>query len=260
MTVSRIPISRTTRNTSLPSRSLNESNYEQSYQEFDKIATEEYKNYPELQAEAMYKAAFSLNQLGRDDEAIGRYTNFITQFPESQYVTAAYFDQGAIYARQKDYDNARVNYELALQNTADRQLQAEIQSAIGRTYFDQGDYENAIASYGMLLEQYPESEFIADAKIGIADSHFRLGNWSESTVAYERVITEHPDEGDFIPYCSFQIGEAYYKLATNQRNAGETEAGMATLELSLQWYQKTIDDYPQDPVAPHALYGAIWGT
>ena len=237
---------------------LNETNYEQSYQEFDKIATEEYKNYPELQAEAMYKAAFSLNQLGRDDEAIGRYTNFITQFPESQYVTAAYFDQGAIYARQKDYDNARVNYELALQNTADRGLQAEIQSAIGLTYFDQGDYENAIVSYNLLLEQYPESEFIAEAKIGIADSHFELSNWSEATVAYERVINEHSDRSDYIPYCSFQIGEAYYKLGTNQRKAGETEASMATLELALQWYQKTIDDYPQDPVAPHALYGAIW--
>jgi len=237
---------------------LNESNYEQAYQEFDKIATEEFKNYPDLQAEAMYKAAYSLNQLGRDDEAIGRYTNFITQFPESQYVTAAYFDQGAIYSRQKDYDNARVNYELALQNTADRTLQAEIQSAIGRTYFDQGDYENAIVSYNTLLEEYPESDFIAEAKLGIADSHFRLSNWSEATVAYERVINEHEESTDFIPYCSYQIGEAYYKLGSDQIKAGETDTGMATLELALQWYQKTVDDYPQDPVAPHALYGAIW--
>ena len=237
---------------------LNESNYEQAYQEFDKIATEEFKNYPDLQAEAMYKAAYSLNQLGRDDEAIGRYTNFITQFPESQYVTAAYFDQGAIYARQKDYDNARVNYELALQNTADRTLQAEIQSAIGRTYFDQGDYENAIVSYNTLLEEYPESDYIAEAKLGIADSHFRLENWSEATVAYQRVINEHEEATDFIPYCSYQIGEAYYKLGSNQVKAGDAENGMATLELALQWYQKTVDDYPQDPVAPHALYGAIW--
>ena len=237
---------------------LNESNYEQAYQEFDKIATEEFKNYPDLQAEAMYKAAYSLNQLGRDDEAIGRYTNFITQFPESQYVTAAYFDQGAIYSRQKDYDNARVNYELALQNTADRTLQSEIQSAIGRTYFDQGDYENAIVSYKTLLEEYPESDFIAEAKLGIADSHFRLSNWSEATVAYERVINEHEEATDFIPYCSYQIGEAYYKLGSNQIKAGDAENGMATLELALQWYQKTVDDYPQDPVAPHALYGAIW--
>ena len=237
---------------------LNESNYEQAYQEFDKIATEEFKNYPDLQAEAMYKASYSLNQLGRDDEAIGRYTNFITQFPESQYVTAAYFDQGAIYARQKDYDNARVNYELALQNTADRTLQSEIQSAIGRTYFDQGDYENAIVSYTTLLEEYPESDYIAEAKLGIADSYFRLSNWSQATVAYERVINEHAEATDFIPYCSYQIGEAYYKLGTEQNQAGETETGIATLELSLQWYQKTIDNFPQDPVAPHALYGAIW--
>lgn len=237
---------------------LNESNYEQAYQEFDKIATEEYKNYPELQAEAMYKAAFSLNQLGRDDEAIGRYTNFITQFPESQLVTAAYFDQGAIYARQKDYDNARVNYELALQNTADRAVQADIQSEIGRTYSDQGDYENAIVSYNLLLTEYPESEFIAEAKIGIADSHFSLENWSEATVAYERVINEHPEETDYIPFSSYRIGEAYYNLGTAQRTSGDIDEGMATLELSLQWYQKTIDDFPQDPVAPHALYGAIW--
>ncbi|MXV82572.1 tetratricopeptide repeat protein [Candidatus Poribacteria bacterium] len=237
---------------------LNESNYEQAYQEFDKIATEEFKNYPDLQAEAMYKAAYSLNQLGRDDESIGRYTNFITQFPESQYVTAAYFDQGAIYARQKDYDNARVNYELALQNTADRTLQSEIQSAIGRTYFDQGDYENAIVSYQTLLEEYPESDFIAEAKLGIADSHFRLENWSEATSAYQRVINEHEEATDFIPYCSYQIGEAYYKLGSDQVKAGDAETGMGTLELALQWYQKTVDDYPQDPVAPHALYGAIW--
>ena len=237
---------------------LNESNYEQAYQEFDKIATEEFKNYADLQAEAMYKAAYSLNQLGRDDESIGRYTNFITQFPESQYVTAAYFDQGAIYARQKDYDNARVNYELALQNTADRTLQSEIQSAIGRTYFDQGDYENAIVAYNTLLEGYPESDFIAEAKLGIADSHFRLENWSEATVAYQRVINEHEEATDFIPYCSYQIGEAYYKLGSDQVKAGDTDTGMATLELGLQWYQKTVDNYPQDPVAPHALYGAIW--
>ena len=241
---------------------LNESNYEQAYQEFDKIATEEFKNYPDLQAEAMYKAAYSLNQLGRDDEAISRYTNFITQFPESQYVTAAYFDQGAIYARQKDYDNARVNYELALQNTADRVLQAEIQSAIGRTYYDQGDYENAIVSYTTLLEEYPESDFIAEAKLGIADSHFRLQRWNEATVAYERVINEHEEETDFIPYSSYQIGEAYYKLGTVQRESAQdeesTEQAMTTLELALTWYQKTIDDFPQDAVAPHALYGAIW--
>ena len=88
---------------------LDENAYEQAYQEFDKFATEEFKNYPELHAESMYKAAFCLNQLNRHDEAISRYTNFITQFPDHNLVTAAYFDQGGIYTLRKDYDKARVN-------------------------------------------------------------------------------------------------------------------------------------------------------
>ena len=236
---------------------LNESNYEQAYQEFDKLRTEEFENYPMLQAEAMYKAAYCVNQLGRDLEAIRRYTNFIEQFPNSPYVTAAYFDQGAIYARQKNYHRARINYESALQAAADRTLQAEIQSAIGRTYFDQGDHKNVIVSYNVLLEKYPDSDFVAEAKLGIADSYFRLADWSKAIEAYERVISEHTEAVDFLPYCFYQVGEAYYKLGTNQKNASQVIQATESLELASQWYQKTIDNYPQDPVALHALYGAV---
>ena len=233
---------------------LNESNYEQAYQEFDKIATEEFANDPDLQPEAMYKAAYSLNQLGKDNEAIKRYTNFIEQFPDSPYITATYFDQGAVYARLKNYHTARISYESALQATSDRTLQAEIQSAIARTYFDQGDHKNALVSYNVLLEKYPDSDFIAEAKLGIADSYFRLEDWSKAIEAYERVISEHTEVIDFVPYSSYQVGEAYYKLGTDQKNADRMIQATGSLELALQWYQKTIDNYPQDPIAPHAFY------
>ena len=244
---------------------LNETNYEQAAQEFDKLATEEFKNYPQLQAEAMYKAAFCMNQLARDADAIGRYSAFITQFPDSQYVTAAYFDTGSVYAKQRDYDNARLNYELALQNTDDRDLQSEIQATIGRTYYDQEDYENAIVAYNTLLEEYPESDFIAEAKLGIADSYFRSENWSEATGAYQRVLDEHPrvldehpDQTDFIPYVTYQMGEAFYKLASNLKESGQTDQANEHFESALGWYQKAVDEFPTDSVAPHALYGAIW--
>ncbi len=244
---------------------LDEASYEQAYPEFDKFDTEEFKNYPELQAESMYKAAFCLNQLGRYDEAISRYTNFITRFPDHNLVTAAYFDQGVIYAKQKDYDNARVNYELAMQNTADRGLQAEIQSAIGQTYFDQADYENAVVEYTKLLEEYPESAFIGDARLGIADSQFKLERWIEAVDSYQLVIEYEQTAGgdedaelDYTPYCSFQIAEAYFQLGTNQKEAGQGEEANTTFGLALEWYQRTVDKHSDNPVAPHALYGAIW--
>ena len=128
-----------------------------------------------------------------------------------RYVTAAYFDSGAIYARQKDYDNARVNYELAIQNTDDKNVQSEIQTAIGRTYFDEGDYSNAIDAYQVLLDEYPESVFISEAKLGIADSHFRLESWTDASTAYQRILDEHADESELTPYVTYQLGETYYK-------------------------------------------------
>ena len=228
---------------------LNESNYEQAYREFDKIATEEFRNYPNLQAEAMYKAAYSLQQLGKDDEATIRYANFVTLFPESPYAPAAHFDQGAIYVKQKDYHSARISYESALHATTNRSLQAEIQSAIGRTYFDQKDHENAIVAYNVLLEKYPNSDFIAAAKLGIADSQFRIESWDEAIRAYERIINEHPEKIDFIPYCFYRIGEACYKYAlANSDN-------LIVLEKLEAAFKRVINEYENSQYAVDAYHG-----
>ena len=214
---------------------LNELNYEQAYLEFDKLTTEAFKDYPDLQAEAMYKAAYSLNQLSRDNEAIKRYTNFINQFPDSPYIIPAYFDQGVIYAKQKEYKKSRANYEVALQNTVDHALQAEIQSAIGQTYFDQGAYKNALVSYNVLLEKYPDSNFIAGTRLGIANSHFQLGNWDEAIVAYKQVIDEYK-------YSQYAI-DAYYGLSLVYRDTNRWALLLEIADEANKKYATSDDDH-----------------
>ena len=242
---------------------LDEENYELAYPEFDRFSTEEFKNYPEMHADAMYKSAYCLNQLDRHDEAISRYIKFIIKFPKSPLVTAAYFDQGGIFAKQKNYENARVNYELALQNTTDQQLQSEIQAAIGQMYFDRADYENAIAVYTALINAYPLSDFVADAKLGIADSQFQLERWNDAVSSYRAVIQHELQNGDgteyvFTPYCFFQVGEAFYKFVTSQNETVLSEELIGTLEVALKSYQTIAKLFPDNPILPHASYGAIW--
>ena len=214
---------------------LTESNYEQAYLEFDKLTTEAFKDYPDLQAEAMYKAAYSLNQLSRDNEAVKYYANFIKQFPESPYLTAAYFDQGAIYARGKNYQNARANYEIALQNTVDQELQAKIQSAIGQTYFDQGAYENALVSYNVLLEKYPDSNFILKARLGIANSHFQLKNWDEAIVTYKQIINEYK-------YSRYAV-DAHYGLSLVYRDTNRWTLLLEIADEAKKKYATSNDDH-----------------
>ena len=265
---------------------LNAKKYELAYQEFDRlIATGKFKNYSDLQAEAKYRIAYSLKQLGiekenkvfnavvsgHDDraeaynnqiilhnaEAFNRYTEFVEQFPESQYTTTAYIDSGNIYLRQGDYSNARSKYEEAFKRTDNLTLQAELQFSIGLTYYGEGDSENAISADILLLEKYPESDLVVKTKLRLADSHFRLQQWGEAINAYKRVIKEHKEAREHVPNCYYQIGEAYYKLATSHEKADEPQLAIVNFEEALRSYQKILDDFPTNKVALHALYGAM---
>ena len=225
---------------------LEELNYERAYLKFDALTTEAFQKFPDFQDDTRYHAAYCLNLLRRDDMAIQRYANFIKHYPKSPYRVDAYFDLGTIYARQKDYENARINYALAMQYTDDGALLAEIQMAIGRVYYNQGDYKNTIGTHTVLLEKYPESDFIIEAKLGIANSYFRMETWQEAAGVYERVINEHPKATNFTLYCAYQIGEAYYGLATHHNKQGKTELAVENFHKALEWYQKILDDFPTE--------------
>ena len=226
---------------------LEELSYERAYLAFDELTTKVFQIYPDFQDDARYHAAYCLSLLGRDDMAIRRYQNFLAHYLNSPYWVDAYFDLGAIYARQQDYEKARSNYALAMQHTDDQALLSEIQMAIGHAYYNQGDYRNAIVAHTLFLEKYPESGFIIEAKLGIANSHFRMRAWQEAADAYERVINEHPEAINFTPYCAYQIGEAHYGLAIDYNDEqGKTEYPVENYHKALDWYQKIIDGIPTE--------------
>ena len=238
-------------------------NYEQALSAFQELI----ETFPDsrFQEEAMFKVAYLLGQLGRDDEALEQYEALVTQFPESksQYFTLAYFNQGATYSGQRNYDKARENYEKSSQSTTDRKRKAKIQLRIGKTYLDQGDNKNAIAAYESLLEEYPDSNFIAQAKKAIADSHFNMEKWDQAIDWYNKVIKEHQDAKDVLPNCYYQIGNAYNKISVKHTEANETDQAIEKLKQGLNWYQKTLDNFPDSYLTyyniSYDLY-QIWNT
>ena len=255
---------------------LDEKKYAQAFIEFDTIVTEEFSSWPKLQEKAMYQAAYCLKQQSIYDEALSRYLEFINRFPDSEYVTDVYFDRGKIYAEKsnKNYDLARFNYNLALKRTVDSNRKAEIHFAFARTYYDEGAYENAILEYDKWLsnEEYLESDSTIKAKHLIANAHYLQGdlekNWEKTVKAYQRVIDEHgetkervswwihgsPEAPNRIALCSYRIGDIYNELSTQH---SEETLAIKDWKEALSRYEKIIDEYPTDDVAPYALYGAL---
>ena len=106
-------------------------NYEQALSAFQELI----ETFPDsrFQEEAMFKVAYCLGQLGRDDEALKQYEALVTQFPESksQYFTLSYFNQGATYSRQENYEKARENYEKSSQSTTNRNAKPRSSYVLG---------------------------------------------------------------------------------------------------------------------------------
>ncbi len=245
--------------------------YHQAYLNFDKLTTAVFKNDIDLQAEAMYKTAYCLKQLKDNDEALGRYTEFMTRFPDSEYVTNAYLDLGDFYSyNKKDYELARFNYKRALKSADDSDRTVEIQYKIGGTYYDEGNLEKAIAAYNVILQKYPESKNFVNAKTMIAHIHSKENRVDEAINVHTDIIENHADnkivnriitivggiDAGFPVQLSLsvasyaQIGEAYFG-EDNFKKAFESYARIVKKTASDE------QDFRKDPYAPFALYKAM---
>ncbi len=63
---------------------------------------------------------------------------------------------------------------------------------IGETYYRQRDYENAILEYDKVITQFPSSNKIAAAYLKMGFSFLELGESEEAKAFFERVVTDFP--------------------------------------------------------------------
>ena len=234
--------------------------YERAYLGFDKLAVDGIVS--SIQEEAMYYAAYSLKGLKAYDEALGRYTEFLTQFPHSKFILNAYFDKGTIYANKKDYGLALTNYKFALTCTDSQDGQdrkPEIQLQIGNTYYNQLDFERAFKVYNELLETYPNSEQAPYARRVIADIHKKKEQWDKAIEEYKRIGNYKEDEKIGSIYILGDDGflRSVDLMPLSYYEIGKISAEKKDFEEAFKWYAKIIKDYRTDPIVPSALYNAM---
>ena len=257
-----------------------ERKYNQAYIKFDMLLSTEFDSYPQLQEEAMYYAAFNLKQLADDlkqpkqqldlyDEALGRYAEFLTRFPNSKYVSDAYFDRGLIYVfNKKDYVVAHSNFDRALKTTDNPDRKAEIQLQIGYTYKDQDDSKNALIAYNQLLKEYEGSPQGATAGYMIAQIHQESEKFDKVVEAHESIIRNYNkdqkitpisitwDDGrpgnniNLIALSHFIIGDASLK------NKDYEKAFLSNVKI-LKEPKSEDRDLRTDPSAPNAMHNAM---
>ena len=222
---------------------LDAEDYEGAHREFDRLATDEkFQDRREIQAEAMFKTAYSLGKLGKNAEALAHYTAFIGRFPESPYVAEAYVNKGEIYAARRDYANARENYESAMYATEDLERRTELYNIYHQTYL--------VPMRARMEERALEDELSDEA----SERYARLMNanrlWGErqfleAAKEYEAFASERPADTE-VPYAIYQSGSCYYLAAFEK---AEPFGKAVTV------FQKLIDAYRDSEYAIKAYHG-----
>ena len=223
---------------------LDAEDYEGAHREFDSLATDEnLRNQPEIQAKAMFEAAYCLEQLGRNSEALNRYSELINTFPEnSPYVTEAYVNKGKIYTAQRDYINARENYESAMYTTESLERRAELYNIYHQTYL--------VPMRARMEERALEAELADEAsekyaRLIQANRLFGERQFLEAAKEYEAFAAESPADTE-VPYAIYQSGSCYYHAAFEK---AEPFGKAVTV------FQKLIDAYRDSEYAIKAYHG-----
>lgn len=193
---------------------------------------------PESQAKVMYDEASNLRQRGRVHDAIQRYTDLITQFPENyQYVTDAYIGIAEIHLEAEDYVNARENYEEAMYSTEDGARKIEIYKKYQLTY---------------LVPVYADDGNVPDSRgdtqrfIQAARSR-REGRFLEAAKLYEELTDSNLSTEDSAK-AIYWTGYCYYK---------EGLIAPALFTKSVNAFKKLISDYDESSYTIEAYYGLV---
>lgn len=82
----------------------------------------------------------------------------ITDYPSSQYIDDALYEQGRAFVQMDDNAHAIQRYSLLVKRYPDSPLSKKAANEIGLLYYQGDQYEEAIAAYKKVITAYPGSE------------------------------------------------------------------------------------------------------
>ena len=113
---------------------------------------------PSLGDYSLYQEAF-VKGLQRDYSGkIQSLNQLIANYPQSQYIDDALYEQGRAFVQLEDNANAIERYQLLVKNFPQSNMARRAANEVGLLYYQDDKYPEAIAAYKQVIQQYPGSE------------------------------------------------------------------------------------------------------
>jgi TolA-binding protein len=201
----------------------------------------------------MVQEAQTLLEEKKYEDAIKKYHEILTRFPESPDTDKILFSTGMSYLNLKKYDESVIYFQKLVGEYPKSQNAPEALYELMVAYSEKGDIKNMQDSLIRLSNNYPNADgtLFSNAKniemkvlpsilLQGAEVLFKLKKNQEALNLYQLILKDYPSTGDTFSRIIIGIGLC-------QENLGnETEAIVS--------FQKIADNYPESAYASYAFY------
>jgi outer membrane protein assembly factor BamD len=172
-----------------------------------------------------------------------------------------WYDQGALLAEKKEYDEALTAFKEAAKGYRGADLDADIQISLADAYFNKGEFPAAVEAYSEFLRLHPHNARAdyAQFRVGLSWQRLMVGPdrspepARKAAVAYEALLRGYPR--------STLLEQGRAGLAAARRRMAEHEVYVADFyrrtekyRAAAGRYEVVLREYADSGLADQALY------
>lgn len=174
-----------------------------------------------LQADAIFKQAWSYSQIGNARASVTAYSDFIDRFPDHEFLPKALIGRGMAHLENGAHDAALRDFDRVMQNhpdSAEREM-ALLQRAL--SFGARRDYPRMQADFEQLIKEFPDSAARAQAEFWIGFSKFESKDYAGALPHLEESRKRDPEA--YRERANLRIMMAHYFLERPRETAREIE-------------------------------------
>src|SRR5687767_13839148 len=170
------------------------------------------------------------------------------------------FEKGVAELNARKWTDAITSFErFAIQYpTHPRQQQARLY--LGDGYFGKKEFVTAANEYSRLANEFPAGPYADDARFKVCDSYYNLSPKPQLDQEYTRAALDHCQSlityyptSEFTVRAQTMLTDLRTKLADKAFMAGDFYFRRNAFDSAIIYFDATLRDYADTPVAPRAL-------
>lgn len=141
-----------------------------------------------LQPGTLFNKGWALAEAGRQQDAIGAFTQFLADYPTHEFKPKALARRGLAYREAKDLVKAVGDFQRVVKEYTNSDAAEISYLQLGLIAMEQRDSKAMVAAFEMLVKKYPRSQAAGQAWYGIGRGYFDQKDWAKAIPALQKAI------------------------------------------------------------------------